>query len=411
VFSRIAIRLGLIAAVLIGALPGALAQSGEEPVTPSILPPPRFNFSNVGARSSGAGGAFVGLADDATAAWFNPAGLTQLEEPQVSLALKQFTERRILDVDRSGGFNQGDVTQTSRTSDTQFVNVTWPLGKERPVRQALGLSQIVVAHSATTLAQQPENQTAYRNLLVDQAEYEVTVLSYAHRLKPETTLGLSLNLVDRKYRLNDLRTFGEGEDPEKASLDTVDRKQVLGATLGILYAPPPERHGTAKYGLAYRSRLGVGGAVDINNSKDARDVFDIPAAVITGVSFAPRPRREGDVPDTKYMMDVETIIGHSLGRGGRDVVNVHLGTEKRFFVEDDVYTLRAGFFTLRDGTPNAIRGGQPAKRENQTFWTAGVGAFLSQMTRIDLSFEHSNRGVQEFTLSIMRLLKKPEQPF
>lgn len=44
-----------------------------------------FSFSNPGARSLGFGGAFVALADDATAAFANPAGLVKLERPEVSL--------------------------------------------------------------------------------------------------------------------------------------------------------------------------------------------------------------------------------------------------------------------------------------------------------------------------------------
>src|SRR5439155_7323916 len=38
----------------------------------------QFNFGNPGARSLGMGGAFLGLADDASAAEANPAGLTIL---------------------------------------------------------------------------------------------------------------------------------------------------------------------------------------------------------------------------------------------------------------------------------------------------------------------------------------------
>ena len=44
-----------------------------------------FSFSNPGARSMGLGGAFAALADDATAAFANPAGLVQLLEPEVSI--------------------------------------------------------------------------------------------------------------------------------------------------------------------------------------------------------------------------------------------------------------------------------------------------------------------------------------
>ena len=43
-----------------------------------------LNLSNPGARSLALGGAFVGLADDATAAYANPAGLTVLSDPEVS---------------------------------------------------------------------------------------------------------------------------------------------------------------------------------------------------------------------------------------------------------------------------------------------------------------------------------------
>ena len=44
-----------------------------------------LSFSNPGARSLGFGGAFVALADDATAAFANPAGLVQLSTPEVSV--------------------------------------------------------------------------------------------------------------------------------------------------------------------------------------------------------------------------------------------------------------------------------------------------------------------------------------
>ncbi len=43
-----------------------------------------FNFIGAGARARAMGGAFIGGADDATAASWNPAGLTFLEKPEVS---------------------------------------------------------------------------------------------------------------------------------------------------------------------------------------------------------------------------------------------------------------------------------------------------------------------------------------
>lgn len=43
------------------------------------------NVVGSGARALGMGGAFIAVADDATAASWNPGGLTQLERPEVSL--------------------------------------------------------------------------------------------------------------------------------------------------------------------------------------------------------------------------------------------------------------------------------------------------------------------------------------
>ncbi len=46
---------------------------------------PDWNFTGVGARAAGMGGAFIGVADDATAVSWNPAGLTQLDKPEASI--------------------------------------------------------------------------------------------------------------------------------------------------------------------------------------------------------------------------------------------------------------------------------------------------------------------------------------
>lgn len=48
----------------------------------------QFNFLTPGARATALGGAFIGLADDATAVESNPAGLTQLYDSEVSLEFK-----------------------------------------------------------------------------------------------------------------------------------------------------------------------------------------------------------------------------------------------------------------------------------------------------------------------------------
>ncbi len=64
--------------VLTLAVLAAASAGAQGPVTFEL------SFSNPGARSLGFGGAFAALADDATAAFANPAGLVQLTVPEVS---------------------------------------------------------------------------------------------------------------------------------------------------------------------------------------------------------------------------------------------------------------------------------------------------------------------------------------
>ena len=73
-----------VGAALLGSASSAFAITDEEG-NASI----QFNFSAPGARSLGMGGAFIALADDATAAFTNPAGLVQLASPEISMEIRQ----------------------------------------------------------------------------------------------------------------------------------------------------------------------------------------------------------------------------------------------------------------------------------------------------------------------------------
>src|SRR5687768_17014978 len=59
--------------------------AGPAAAQSSLQVPIQFDFLNPSARSLALGSAFVGLADDATAALVNPAGLTALTRKEVSL--------------------------------------------------------------------------------------------------------------------------------------------------------------------------------------------------------------------------------------------------------------------------------------------------------------------------------------
>ena len=96
-----------------------LAAAAQAQGGPTTL---QFSFSNPGARSLGLGGAFVALADDATAAFANPAGLIQLTGPEVSMEGRYWKYRTPYAV---GGRTSGEPTGIGldgpiRTAEAEF---------------------------------------------------------------------------------------------------------------------------------------------------------------------------------------------------------------------------------------------------------------------------------------------------
>jgi len=87
----------------------------------------QFNFGNPGARSLGMGGAFLGLADDASAAEANPAGLTILRKPEITLEGRNYQEQQVFTT--SGTFPDLKRTAFSHYSqriDATFASVVYP---------------------------------------------------------------------------------------------------------------------------------------------------------------------------------------------------------------------------------------------------------------------------------------------
>ena len=76
-----------------------------------------------GARAQGMGGAFIAVADDATAASWNPAGLIQVEKPEISLVGAYVDRKEEFSSDTSPEINNtGDVSY----SDINYASATLP---------------------------------------------------------------------------------------------------------------------------------------------------------------------------------------------------------------------------------------------------------------------------------------------
>ncbi len=125
--------------LVVAALLAVSAAAQDSPVPFPAGAPSSFEFSlsNPGARSLGLGGAFVALADDATAAFSNPAGLVQLARPEVSIEGRHWDytttfveggrlsgEPSGIGVDVASGTRDGSSTES--VDDVSFASFVWP---------------------------------------------------------------------------------------------------------------------------------------------------------------------------------------------------------------------------------------------------------------------------------------------
>ena len=118
---------------------GALVPSSARAQTDSaLLSKVSFNLTNPGGKSFAMGGAFTAIADDATAALANPAGLGLISSVEFALSGKSSDDTLGLATARSTatgsltapypGIDASNVDQDARSSSFDFAGVVMPLG-------------------------------------------------------------------------------------------------------------------------------------------------------------------------------------------------------------------------------------------------------------------------------------------
>lgn len=76
-----------------------------------------------GARAMGMAGAFIAIADDATASSWNPAGLTQLIRPEVSIVGSRFIRH---DKSTFDHYPEASLSKTTRKTNLNFFSLVFP---------------------------------------------------------------------------------------------------------------------------------------------------------------------------------------------------------------------------------------------------------------------------------------------
>ncbi len=222
----------------------------------------------VGARALGMGSAFAGLADDGTAAYWNPAGLATLDDRQITL----------MHAEQFGSIVQYD-----------FLSYVAPVGAAGKVRQAIGVSLVRLGvddipdtRGLEIIDQNGNGKFDYPEdlLVVDESRFvfdsdnDVALLfSYARDVGPGLSAGGNFKYI-RQWLGDSLRSNGFGIDlgalyvgrggfSVGATLRDATTTRILWNTGTGEFIAPSLRLGAAKTRSFRERRHTVTGALDV----------------------------------------------------------------------------------------------------------------------------------------------------
>jgi long-chain fatty acid transport protein len=315
----------------------------------------------IGPKAIGMAGAFVGVADDPTAIYHNPAGITQLEGHRFELGM----DALITDTDYTP---PGGVTESAETEFLPVPQFGYVTDIARPI--SLGLGVFFPHGNGGTF---PTASAVAGNPL----EGRIYSMEISPTVAFEVFKGLSLGASLRIIRVSS--SLKEQLFPLGAGFDTLDDLDVSGWELGaagsVFYKPC--RYFAA--GATYRSGVDVGVSGDAVFAAAGRlpVEFDqtLPTMVTAGFSFLP----------------VETLtlaLQYGFERNSEiDVLNVSLGgvgTLPLPYNYDDSHTIHVGaewwaFPTI------AVRAGY-AKDLNESIPDATMNRVVGDIAAHETSF-------------------------
>jgi long-subunit fatty acid transport protein len=228
------LRLVRLAAVFSAAaffLVSAFAPAGfaQIDVNERLEIPSSFNPVGSGARALGMGGAFIAVADDATAASWNPGGLIQLETPEVSAVGSFFSRQE----DLSFGTNpEADGPERIHARNLNYASAAYPFSRfNRNMIVSLNYQHLYDFHRDWHFTiQQGDAADPFTQELKYKMQGGLSAvgLAYAVQITPRISLGLTLNKWDNglsknEWEAEDINTWTFSESgPGPSSQKTID---------------------------------------------------------------------------------------------------------------------------------------------------------------------------------------------
>jgi len=383
---------------------------------------PSFSVLGAGARAAGMGGAFTALADDASAASFNPAGLALLVRPEASLVLdarsRSDAHAAFANVEE-GALELYDASRTSfDTQDLNFASATYPVvAAGRNLTFQLSYHRLIdfTFEGDRRFAERRSDGTpiAFLSQRVDQAG-DVSTLSVAaaYQLTQRMSLGLTLSRWSGDWTFVTITTEEPAGGGEAAELRyrQVNDWQGWSATGGVLL-----RYRYLNVGAALRSGFDGDYRVDSELATSFPTPFDPssrfegtlrwPASWTVGVAVKPRDTWFVTADYAEFDWDDMEIRGLPEGpvnffdlrpeaeTEARHAGQWRFGTEYTFLPGRHVVALRAGYFE----EPRPVPRDPSDEKSSVRGVSLGVGWKRGPVS-LDVAFQRSSSTARTFEL-------------
>jgi len=343
----------------------------------------QFSFNNPGARSLAMGGAFLALADDATAAYTNPAGLSKLFRPEFSLEYRNtdystiysdtgrlYPEPTGIGIDTSLGINQEETSEKVNT--LSFISYVYPMEKwtigayrhqladfnagfqsQGPIIQDLGFSEdgVLALHRAAPSINEVDlnivNWGLSASFRIGDSVSVGAGVSYYDFSFDTTTQRFAFDSLEQRYNLVDFNEL----DKTNFATQTGD-DDAFGFTLGLLWSL------NDKWSLGFVYHHGVEFDYDhqrisgSGNQFDGVTDFNVPGLYGAGISYRPTERftinldvnriTYSDITKNVAIQGSESEVVDYLGVD--DGTEIRLGGEYVFDTKNH-FSLRAGVWS------------------------------------------------------------------
>lgn len=310
-----------------------------------------WNLTGAGARAAGFGGAFIGVADDATAISWNPAGLTQLIDPEFSAVMRYINDS--YEFVRMGSGNTLGIGHVV----PNFVSAAYPFN--------FGSRSIVAG-------------IAYQQMLDFYSEWEgdgydgkttggvyTMSLGLGAQILPVFSVGVTSNVWTGMYHYEENPTKSDDDEHFSgfnfnlgAMINLDNLNSPIPVKIGFGFKSPFDLNSDYDYTVQMPTMIGFGGSVRLGDNLTVSCDYETRAYGSSKI-----------VSDSKY----ETPLSDY------DLNQLRFGAEYLLVTDFAVIPVRAGFHTLPTTYSNFDDYGDPVDQVVGSGFAFGTGLIFEKI--------------------------------